>query len=176
MVPGEIFHHALSRRRTHAGANDWMAIQMLDRRGDCIDISRLDDDSFDTIADDVARFARSDHGQAARCRFVNRFGASFQTRWENINRALIEVILEIALKTENANVLAAEFFQMRLRLIMNIAEQPELGIAQIQSLPRFEQPMNPFALDQSPGKNCAENWWTRSRLETLRIDAPRQVK
>src|SRR4030081_968114 len=111
MVPGKIFHHALSCRRAHPRDNLRMAIQMLDRGGDRIDISRLNDNSFDTIAHYVARFACRDHGQAARCRFVNRLGAAFQTRWEYINRSWIEIILEVAAKTENAHVVAAEFFQ-----------------------------------------------------------------
>src|SRR5256885_1411562 len=65
---------------------------------------------------------------------------------------------------------------------MNAAEQPEFGIAQIQSMPRFEQVVNPFSLDQRSGKNCAEDWWALPplrlgpRLETLGIDAPWQVK
>ncbi len=107
---------------------------MLNARCDCIDISRLNDDSFQAVAHHVARFAGRDYRQAGRGSFVNRFGAALEPRWENVNGTLLEIILEVALKTENANILAPEFFQMRLRFIMNAAEQPELGVAQIQAM------------------------------------------
>src|SRR5436190_20141647 len=112
MVPGEIFHRALPRRRTHARDNLRMTIQMLDRGGNCIDISRLNNDSFDAVADDVAGFTGRNHRQSTSSRFVNRFSAPFQSRWKNVNRSLTEIILEIALETEDANIFAPEFLQV----------------------------------------------------------------
>ena len=176
MVPREIFHCALSRCAPHARDNLWTPIQMLDRGRDCIDISRLNDNSFYAIAHYVARFAGRDHGQAGGGRFVNRFGAAFQPRWKNVNRTLIEIILEIAFETENANILAPELLQIWFRFVMNAAEQPKFGVAQIQPVPRFEQMMNPFALDQRARENCAENWRPHSRFESLHVDAARQIK
>src|SRR5258708_7883945 len=110
MVPGEMFHYSLARRRTHALDDFRMTIQMLDRTRDCIDISRLNNDSFDTVTHHVAGFAGGDHRQTASGSFVNRFGAALQARRENVNRSLIEIILEVALKTENANILETEPF------------------------------------------------------------------
>src|SRR2546430_5080983 len=175
MVPGEIFDDALPRRAAHALNNFRMAIQMLDRRRDCIDIAGLDDNSFHAIADDIAGFARGDHWQARRGRFVNGFGAAFESRRKNVNRSLVQIIFQIGFETEDANVFAPKLFQMRFRFIMNAAEQPKLGIAQIQSVPRFEEMMNSFALDQSAGKNRAENWRARSRFEPIDIDAAWQI-
>ncbi len=149
---------------------------MLDRGRDGIHVSGLNHNSFHAVADHVPRFAGGDHGQAGCGRFVNRFGATFQPRWKNVNRSLIEIILEIAFETENANILAPELLQIWLRFVMNAAEQPKFGVAQIQPVPRFEQMMNPFPLDQRALKNCAENWRPRSRFESLHVNAARQIK
>src|SRR5207253_9136510 len=116
------------------------------------------DESFHSFANDVALFTVSNYRQTTSSRFVNRLGAAFQPRRKNVNRSLIEIILEIALEAENANILAPEFFQIRLRFIVNATEKPEFGVAQIQSMPCFEEMMNPLSLDQCARKNCAENW------------------
>src|SRR5260370_25574352 len=176
MLPREIFHHALSGSGAHARNNLRMARQMLNRRRDCIDIAGLDDDSFHAVAHNVAGFTGGNHRQTTSGRFVNRLGAAFQPRRKNVNGSLIEIILEIAFEAENANILAPEFFQIRLRFIVNAAEKPEFGVAQIQSMPCFEEMMNPLSLDQCARKNCAENYLTRSRLETLDIDAAWHIK
>src|SRR5437870_11613099 len=124
MVPREIFHCALSRCAPHARDNLWTPIQMLDRGRDCIDISRLNDNSFYAIAHDVARFAGRDHGQAGGGRFVNRIGAACQPRWKDVNRTLIELILEFAFETENANILTPECLQIWCPVVTKPAEQP----------------------------------------------------
>src|SRR5260370_20239066 len=176
MVPGEIFHCALSRCAPHARDNLRMAIQMLDRGRDGIDISRLNDNSFHAVAYHIPRFAGRDHGQAGGGRFVNRFGAAFQPRWKNVNRTLTEIILEIAFETDNANILAPELLQIWFRFVMDAAEQPKFAVAQIQSVPGFEQMMNPFALDQRARENCAENCRPPSRYESLHVTPARQVE
>ena len=65
---------------------------------------------------------------------------------------------------------------MSLRLIVDGAEQPQLGPLQIEPVPSFEQVMNPLALDKCAGKNLPKNRWARSRLEALDIDPAGQVK
>src|ERR1700693_4587381 len=99
-----------------------MVIQMLDRGRDSIDVSRFDNDSFHSVADHVTGFARCDHWQSASRRLVNCFCAAFQSRWKNVDRPLVQIILEIALETENANVVSPEFLQVRLGFLVNAAE------------------------------------------------------
>ena len=70
----------------------------------------------------------------------------------------------------------AEVFQMRLGFFMDRAEQPEFRIRQVQSMPRFEQMMNAFALDQRAGKDRAKDWRARSRLEPIGVDPTGEVK
>src|SRR5207248_5431481 len=108
MVPGEIFHGALSRGRAHAFDNLRVSIQMLNRGRDCIDISWLNDDAFHAVADYIAGFARCDYRQTASGRFVNCFGASFQARRKNVNRSLIQIIIEVELESKDANIVASE--------------------------------------------------------------------
>ena len=43
-------------------------------------------------------------------------------------------------------------------------------------MPHFEQMVNAFALDQCPGKNGAEFFWSPARLETIHIHAAREIK
>src|SRR5947207_2294251 len=155
---------------------------MLNRARDCLDIPGLNNDSFYAVPHHVTRLSRRNHRQSARGRFVNCFRAAFQTRRENVNRSLIEIVLGVALETENANVLTAEFFQMRLRLFMDTAEEPELGVAQIQPMPRFEQMVDSLALDQRTRENRPKNWRLLPPVrlgpwfETIDIDAARQVE
>src|SRR6266571_3131559 len=113
MIPSKIFHHAPPRRLTHALNNFGMAIQILDRGSNGIDISRLHNDPLDAVAYYVARFARGDYRQAASCSFVDRLGAAFQTRRKNVYRSLIEIILGIAYESEDSDVVAPKFFQVR---------------------------------------------------------------
>src|SRR5256885_9724594 len=155
MVPGKIFYHALSRRGSHASDNLRTSIQMLDRGGDRIDIARLNNDSFHAVAHDVAGFAGRDHRQAASGRFVNRLRAALQSRRKNVNRSLIEIILEVALEPEDPNIFAAELFQIWFGFLVNAAEEPEFGILQVEPVPGFEQVVNPFSLNQRAGENGA---------------------
>ena len=43
-------------------------------------------------------------------------------------------------------------------------------------MPRFQQMMNSFALDERAGKNCAKFRRARARLEALDINAARQIE
>src|SRR5713226_9815406 len=58
VVPGKILHHAPPGRVAHLLDDFRMPIQLFDRSGDGIDISRLHNDSFNAVAHDVAGFAR----------------------------------------------------------------------------------------------------------------------
>src|SRR5262249_54647565 len=70
MVPGKILHDATSGSNAHFFNDLRMPIQMLKRRRDCAHISRLYDDSVNSVTHYVARLARSDLRQSARRRFV----------------------------------------------------------------------------------------------------------
>src|SRR2546426_651127 len=63
-------------------------------------------------------------------------------------------------ETDGADIVAPEFLQVRFRFFMDRTEQPQFGPFQIQPMPRFEQMVNSFALDQGAGKNCAKDWRT----------------
>ena len=86
MVPGEIFHYALPGRISHALDDFRMSIQMLQCRRDCIDVSRLNDDSFHAVTNDIAGFARCDDGQTAGGSFINGLRAAFPLRRKNVKR------------------------------------------------------------------------------------------
>src|SRR4029077_16834275 len=62
------------------------------------------------------------------------------------------------------------------RFFMDRTNQPQFRLFQIQPMPRFEQMVNSFALDQGAGKNCAKDWWRWTRFETLDIDSAWKIK
>src|SRR5207244_13005694 len=65
MAPSEIFNDAAPRPVAHPLNDFRMSLEMLERRRDGIDISWPDDDSFNPIAHDIARFPGRDLRQAA---------------------------------------------------------------------------------------------------------------
>ncbi len=176
MVPGEILNYATSCRGAHLFNDFKMSIQMLKRRCDRVHISRLHNDSFDAIADYIACLARGDLRQSARRRFICNLGAPLPLRRKNVNRALAEIILRVTDKSYDANVIAPEFLQVRLRLFVHETNQPQLRIGQIQVVPCLQHMLNALAPDQCTGKNSTKFSWPFSRPETFDIHAPRQIK
>src|SRR4030095_1869174 len=176
MVPREIFDYPTSRGAGHLLHDFRMSVQMLDRCCDCVDITRLHDNSFHAVAHDVACFTRGDLGQRTCRGFIRHFGAAFPLRWKNMYRALSKVILRIAHKSHYPDVIAPELFKKRFRFVMYVANQPQLRIRQVETMPCFEYMLDAFALDQSSGKNCAKFWRPISGFESLHIHAARQVK
>src|SRR6266851_9401133 len=108
---------------------------MLERARDGIDVSGLNDDSLNAVADDVARFAGRDLRQTAGRRFVNNFRAALPLRWKNVHRALTETGLRVAHETESLDVLAPKSFQVRPGFIMHRPDQPQFCIRQIKPMP-----------------------------------------
>src|ERR1041385_44853 len=106
MVPREIFHYPMSCRAAHSLNDFRMPVQMLQGGCDSTDIPWFHDDSFDAIAHYVACLTRGYLRQRARRCLVRHFGAALPLRRENVYHALVEVILRIAHKSDNANVIA----------------------------------------------------------------------
>src|SRR4030095_15359416 len=176
MVPREIFDYSTSRGAAHLLHDFRMSVQMLDRCCDCVDITRLHNNSFHTVAHDIARFTRGDLGQPTCRGFIRHFGAAFPLRWKNMYRALHNVILRTAHKSHYPDVIAPELFKKRFRFVMHVANQPQFRIRQVETVPCFKYMLDAFALDQSSGKNCAKFCQAISRFKSLHIHAARQVK
>ena len=128
MVPREIFNYTTSCGAAHLLNYFRMPVQMLECRCNGIDIARLHDNSFHAIAHYIACFTRGDLGQSARCGFVYRLGAAFPLRRKNIYCALAKVILQVALKSDDPDVIAPELLEKRLRFVVHLANQPEFRI------------------------------------------------
>ena len=58
---------------------------------------------------------------------------------------------------------------------MHEPDQLQLGISQIQPVPRLQHMLNAFASDQSACKNSAKFLWALPRSETFDIYPSRQV-
>ena len=58
MVPREIFNYTTSRGAAHLLNDFRMPVQMLEGRCDCVDITRLHNNSFHAITHYIARFTR----------------------------------------------------------------------------------------------------------------------
>ena len=76
MIPCEIFHDAFARRDAHPLHHLGMIVKMPNRAGQRVDVSRGHDDAFDSVHNNIARFARRDLRQPARRRFVSNFRAA----------------------------------------------------------------------------------------------------
>ncbi len=120
---------------------------MLERCGDRLNISRLHDNSIHAIAHNIARLARGDLRQPAGGCFICDFGATLPLRRKNMNRALAEIIFRIVHKSYNANVIAPELLEIRLRFIVDVTDKPQLGVWQIQAMPCFEHMVNALAFN-----------------------------
>src|SRR4029453_15305420 len=153
MVPREIFDYATSRGAAHLLNDFRMSMQMLECRCDCIDITRLYNNSFHAVAHYIACFTRGDLGQRACRGFVCHFGAAFPLRRKNMYRALIKIILRVAHKSHYPDFLAPELFKKKFRFIMHMANQPELRISQVETMPCLEHVLDTFAFDQRARKN-----------------------
>src|SRR4029077_21213973 len=128
MVPGEIFHYPFARGNAHFRHDSRMLVKMLDGAGDGIDISREDDDAFDSITHHIARFAGEDLWQTTGCRLVSDLGATFQLWWKNVDRRLNQICFHVARETNGADVAAPEFLQVRFRFFVDRTEQPQFGV------------------------------------------------
>src|SRR5205807_3676262 len=93
----------------------------------------------------------------------------------NVDRSLAQIIFYIAFETDHLDVVAPEFFQVRPGFIMHGADQPKLGVFQVEAMPCLENVVNPFPLNQRAGKNRAENRRPRAWFEPFHVYAPRQV-
>ena len=85
-----------------------MPIQMLQPVRNCVHISRFHDDSLNSVADHITRFTRGDLRQSARRRFIRDFLTDFPLRRVNVKRSLVEIILGVAHKADDANVITPE--------------------------------------------------------------------
>src|SRR4030095_8419336 len=108
MVPGKILDNATSGGGAHFLHDLRVLIQMLQRRRNCVYISRLYDNAFDSITDYIDGFARGDLRQSG-CRGLTRyFRAAFPLGGENVYCPLVEIILRIADEPDDANIIAPE--------------------------------------------------------------------
>src|SRR5438046_10319937 len=112
---------------------------MLERCGDRLNISRLDDNSIHAIAHNIARLARGDLRQPAGGCFICDFGATLPLRRQNANRALAEIIFRIVHKSHNANVIAPELLEIRLRSLVDVTDTSQLDAGQAPAMPSSEQ-------------------------------------
>src|SRR4029450_5321707 len=176
MVPCEIFNYATSRGAAHLLDDFRMSMQMLERRCDCVDITRLYNNSFHAVAHYIACFTCGDLRQRACRGFICHFGAAFPLRRKNMYRALVKIILRVAYKSHYADVIAPEFFKERLRFIMHVAYQPQLRIKQIETRQCLEHMVNAFAFDQCARKNSTKFGRRISRPESFHVHPARQVK
>ena len=124
MVPRKIFHYTMPRGAPHPFNDFRMPMQMLEPRRDRFDISRLHDESLYAIAHNVTCLARGDLRQRAGSRFLRHFRAAFPLRGKIVDGALTEIILRIAYKSDNANIIAPELFEEWLGFIVHGAHQP----------------------------------------------------
>ena len=97
---------------------------MIERCCNRVDVLWSHDNSLHAIAHDVARFARSDLRQRAGGRFISDFGAALPLLRKNMGRALVEIVLRIAHKSHDADVIAPELLEKRLRLVVDGTDQP----------------------------------------------------
>src|SRR5437762_7548883 len=111
MVPREILNYAMSGRCTHLFDDFRMVMQMLERRRDSINVPRLYDYSFNTIAHHVACLLRGDLRQCACRGFISHFRAPLPLRRKNMDTALVQIIFRVADKSHDANVVAPELLQ-----------------------------------------------------------------
>src|SRR6266480_1583133 len=109
-------------------------------------------------------------------RFICDLGAPLPLRRKNMNRALAEIILRVTDKSDDANVIAPEFLQIRLRLFVHETNQPQLGIRQSEAVPCLQHMLNALALNQCTGKNSTKFLWPFSWPKALDIHASRQIK
>src|SRR5207248_4574831 len=176
MVPREIFNYTTSRGAAHLLNDFRMPVQVLECRCDRIDIARLHDNSFHAIAHYIARFTRGDLGQCTRCGLVCHFGAAFPLRRKNMYRALVKIILWVAHKSHHPDVIAPKLFKEGLRFVVHVANQPELRIRQIETMPCFEHMLDAFAFDQSTREDSAKFGRPISWLESFHVHSAGQVK
>src|SRR6266540_4257325 len=97
---------------------------MLKCRRNRVNISRFDDNSLHIIAHHIACLSRGDLGQGAGGCLIRHFGAALPLRWKNMDGALAEISLWIAHKTYDANIIAPELLQIRLRFVMHGTDEP----------------------------------------------------
>ena len=81
---------------------------MLQRSRNRVHISRFHDDSLNSVTNHITRFTRGDLRQSARRRFIRDFRAAFPLRGENVERSLVEIILRVTHKADDANVITPE--------------------------------------------------------------------
>src|SRR4030095_8096010 len=124
MVPREIFNYAAPGCVTHSLDDLGMSIQMLKCRRNRVNVSRFDNDSLHIIAHYIAGLPRSDLRQRAGGSLIGNFGATLPLRWKNVDGALAEITLWIAHKNYDANIIAPNLLQIRLRFVMHGTDQP----------------------------------------------------
>src|SRR6266700_5892226 len=142
---------------------------MLERSDDCLNIPRSYDYSLHAIAHYIARLARGDLRETAGGRLIGNLGAAFPVRRKNMDRALAEIILRIRHKSHDTNVIAPELLEIRLRLVVDVTDKPQLGVWQIQAMPCFEHVLNALAFNQCAGKNRTEFRRALTWLEALHV-------
>src|SRR4029453_12006464 len=128
MIPREVFNYAAPRCAAHSLNDLRISVQMLECRCNRVNVSRFDDDSLHVLAHHIACLPGSDLRQRARGRLIGHFGAALPLRWKNVDGALAEITLRIADKTYDANIIAPELLQIRLRFVMHGTDQPQLGV------------------------------------------------
>ena len=92
-----------------------------------------------------------------------------------MHRSLAQIILHVALEPDDLDVVAPIFLQVRFGFVVHGTHQPKLCVLQVQPVPRFQQMMDSFPLDERAGKNRPENRRARPRLESLHVHASGQV-
>ena len=104
------------------------------------------------------------------------FALPSQLRREDVDGALAEIILHVPREADDADVVAPELLQMRLRFVVHGADEPQLRVLQLQPMPGFEQVMDALALDERAGKDGAEKRRALARPEAVDVHAARQIE
>ncbi len=92
-----------------------------------------------------------------------------------MDRPLAQIIFHVTFESDDRDVIAPVFFQVRLDFVVDGADEPKLGILQVEPMPGLEQVVNALPFDQRAGENRTENRWPNAGLEPLHVHAAGQV-
>src|SRR6266478_778322 len=163
MVPSELLDHSSSSRGAITANQIGPVVQLSDGARKRANVVGWDNESVETVQNDISRFPRRDLCQSASCRLIRCFGTSLKRGRKDMNGTCSIYVFDVLSESKHLHV-SRYVIQIRFDFLMRMPGKPKLRVWQFQLFPCVEQSMYSFPFNQSTNKNRTKKRRRRPRL------------
>src|SRR5260221_7171262 len=174
MIPSELLNHSCSSSGAITANQIGPVVQLSNGARQCPYIVGRNNQSVETVYNDIPGLPRCDLCQSACRRFISCFGSYFQRGGEDMNGTCSIHVFHVLRESKHLYI-GRQVIQIGFDFVMGMPGQPEFSVSQFQCFPCLHQRVHPFPLNQSTNKNRAKQRRRCPRLKPAHVHSFRHA-